>query len=104
VVARIVDKFVAELQAQLAEKRVTLTLSAEARGWLADRGFDPRMGARPMARIIQSEVKKPLAEKILFGELLGGGSVRVEVDQDGTKLVLVATPAEAPPRPEPVEH
>ncbi|MGB8930088.1 MAG: ATP-dependent Clp protease ATP-binding subunit ClpA [Anaeromyxobacteraceae bacterium] len=104
VVGRIVDKFVAELQAQLLEKRVTLTLTAEARGWLADRGFDPRMGARPMARIIQSEVKKPLAEKILFGELIGGGSVHVEVEEDGTKLRLVATPATSPAEPAPVTH
>jgi ATP-dependent Clp protease ATP-binding subunit ClpA len=104
VVARIVDKFVGELAAQLAEKKVTLTLTPEARGWLADRGFDPKMGARPMARIIQAEVKKPLAEKILFGELLGGGSVVVEVDEDGTKLRLVATPAPAPATPAPVTH
>ena len=103
-VARIVDKFVAELAAQLVEKKVTLTLTPEARGWLADRGFDPKMGARPMARIIQAEVKKPLAEKILFGELLGGGSVVVEVEEDGTKLRLVATPAPAPVEPAPVSH
>jgi len=104
VVGRIVDKFVAELQAQLLEKKVALTLTAEARGWLADRGFDPRMGARPMARIIQAEVKKPLAEKILFGELLGGGTVQVEVEEDGTRLRLVATPAAAPAEPAPVAH
>jgi ATP-dependent Clp protease ATP-binding subunit ClpA len=104
VVAKIVDKFVAELAAQLLEKKVTLTLTPEARGWLADRGFDPKMGARPMARIIQAEVKKPLAEKILFGELIGGGSVVVEVDEDGTKLRLVATPAPAPVEPAPVAH
>jgi ATP-dependent Clp protease ATP-binding subunit ClpA len=104
VVGRIVDKFVGELQEQLLEKRVTLTLTAEARGWLADRGFDPKMGARPMARIIQAEVKKPLAEKILFGELLGGGSVQVEVAEDGSRLKLVATPAPAPVEPAPVAH
>ncbi len=104
VVARIVDKFVAELAVQLAEKKVKLTLTAEARGWLADRGFDPKMGARPMARIIQSEVKRPLAEKILFGELLGGGSVQVEVEEDGTKLRLVTAPASTPPEPAPVTH
>ena len=62
------------------------------------------MGARPMARIIQSEVKKPLAEKILFGELIGGGSVHVEVEEDGTKLRLVATPATSPAEPAPVTH
>jgi ATP-dependent Clp protease ATP-binding subunit ClpA len=104
VVAKIVDKFVAELQAQLVEKKVTLTLTAEARGWLADRGFDPKMGARPMARIIQSEVKKPLAEKILFGELIGGGSVQVDVEEDGSRLRLVATPATSPAEPAPVTH
>jgi ATP-dependent Clp protease ATP-binding subunit ClpA len=104
VVARIVDKFVGELQAQLAEKKVTLSLTPEARGWLADRGFDPKMGARPMARIIQAEVKKPLAEKILFGDLIAGGAVVVEVEEDGTRLRLVATPAPATPEPAPVAH
>jgi ATP-dependent Clp protease ATP-binding subunit ClpA len=100
-----VDKLVKELEGQLAEKKVRIELSAEGRGWLAEHGFDRKMGARPMARLIQNEIKKPLAEKILFGELGSGGTVRVEVEADGTKLRLVTAAAAAPrpvPEPEPV--
>jgi ATP-dependent Clp protease ATP-binding subunit ClpA len=99
VVARVVDKFVRELEEQLAEKRVRIELTAEGRGWLAAHGFDPKMGARPMARLIQNELKKPLAEKILFGELREGGTVTVDVDEGGEKLKLVV---QAPTPPEPV--
>ena len=97
-VIRIVDKFVGELAGQLLEKKVTLELTPAGRSWLADHGFDPRMGARPMARLVQNELKKPLAEKILFGELQAGGAVRVEVDDDtdGLRLVVVPAPAPAP--------
>ena len=71
--------------------------------WLAEHGFDRKMGARPMARLIQNEVKKPLAEKILFGELHDGGTVRVDVAEDGEKLRLaVVAPAAAPAPPTPV--
>ena len=77
---------VGELQAQLREKKVTLELSPEARDWLAEHGYDPQFGARPMARLIQTELKKPLADALLFGGLKGGGKVRVEV-ADG-KIVL----------------
>ncbi|HUL60507.1 MAG TPA: ATP-dependent Clp protease ATP-binding subunit ClpA [Anaeromyxobacteraceae bacterium] len=99
VVLKVVDKFVKELESQLAEKKVTIELSAEGRGWLAAHGFDPKMGARPMARLIQNELKKPLAEKILFGELREGGKVRVEVDESGERLklaVVAATPVADP--------
>jgi ATP-dependent Clp protease ATP-binding subunit ClpA len=96
VVARIVDKFVAGLEEQLLEKKVKLELTAEARAWFAEHGFDPKMGARPMARIIQNEIKKPLAEKILFGDLQGGGTVRVEVDLETDRPRLVVVPAVAP--------
>jgi ATP-dependent Clp protease ATP-binding subunit ClpA len=99
-VLKIVDKFVAELSAQLAEKKVAIDLTPEGRGWLAERGFDPKMGARPMGRLIQNELKKPLAEKILFGELREGGRVKVEVDESGDRLRLVVT-APAPPEPVP---
>ncbi len=97
-VIRIVDKFVGELAGQLLEKKVTLELTPAGRSWLADHGFDPKMGARPMARLVQNELKKPLAEKILFGELQAGGAVRVEVDDDtdGLRLVVVPAPAPAP--------
>jgi ATP-dependent Clp protease ATP-binding subunit ClpA len=96
VILKVVDKMVTELEIQLAEKKVRIELTAEGRGWLAERGFDRKMGARPMARLIQNEVKKPLAEKILFGELREGGTVRVEVGDGGDRLRLVVTPATAP--------
>ena len=96
VVARIVDKFVAGLAEQLLEKKVKLDLTLAARAWFAEHGFDPKMGARPMARIIQNEIKKPLAEKILFGELQGGGTVRVDVDLETDRPRLVVVPVVAP--------
>jgi len=79
-VAQVVDKFLFELETQLAEKRVHLTVDAEARTWLAEQGYDPRMGARPMARVIRERIKKPLAEQLLFGGLSEGGSVRIGVE------------------------
>ncbi len=96
VILKVVDKLVKELEAQLAEKKVWIELTPEGRGWLAERGFDRKMGARPMARLIQNELKKPLAEKILFGELHAGGAVRVEVEDGGQKLRLVVKPATTP--------
>lgn len=82
VVGSVVDKFIFELEAVLADKNVTLTLEPDARAWLAERGCDPKMGARPMARLIQEKVKKPLAEDLLFGRLANGGHVRVHVEND----------------------
>jgi ATP-dependent Clp protease ATP-binding subunit ClpA len=81
-IARIVDKFIAELNAQLIEKRVVVKLSSEARAWLAKKGFDRLYGARPMARLIQSKIKEPLAERILFGEDPLTGEVQVELKED----------------------
>jgi len=78
-IASVVDKFVFELEGQLAEKKVALVVEPEARVWLAERGYDPQMGARPMARLIKDRIKKPLAEELLFGRLVGGGTVRVDV-------------------------
>ncbi|MCG7868506.1 MAG: ATP-dependent Clp protease ATP-binding subunit ClpA [gamma proteobacterium symbiont of Stewartia floridana] len=85
-IAKVVDKFVFELEGQLQEKHVNLIVEAEARVWLAEHGYDPQMGARPMARLIQDEIKKPLAEELLFGKLSTGGAVRVDVAED--KLVF----------------
>ena len=82
VVAQVVDKLMFELESQLAEKRVSIILEPEARLWIAERGFDPLMGARPMSRVIQEKIKKPLAEEILFGQLAGGGLARVAVKND----------------------
>jgi ATP-dependent Clp protease ATP-binding subunit ClpA len=81
-IASVVDKFVFELEQQLAEKKVALSMDADARAWLAEKGYDLQMGARPMTRIIQNHIKKPLANEILFGCLTNGGSVRVFV-KDG---------------------
>ena len=82
VVGSVVDKFIFELEAVLADKNVTLTLGPDARVWLAERGYDEKMGARPMARLIQEKVKKPLAEDLLFGRLVNGGHVRIFVEND----------------------
>jgi ATP-dependent Clp protease ATP-binding subunit ClpA len=101
VIAKVVDKLVKELEGQLAEKKVAIELTPAGRAWLGEHGFDRKMGARPMARLIQNELKKPLAEKILFGELHSGGTARVDVEEGGAKLRLVVTPAPAtaPPAP-----
>jgi len=87
-ILKVVDKNIVELRAQLLEKNVQLELTEEARRWLAERGFDPIFGARPMARLVQNEIKKPLAELVLFGRLsnASGGTVRVVVE--GGKLKL----------------
>ncbi len=88
-VIRVVDKLVVELEAQLEEKNVTITLDDDARHWIAKRGYDPKMGARPMARIIREHIRRPLAEELLFGKLTGGGHVTVRVGE-GDDLELVA--------------
>ncbi|APX93945.1 ATP-dependent Clp protease ATP-binding subunit ClpA [Halomonas sp. 1513] len=89
VVRNVVDKFLVELQAQLDEKRVQLDVDEAARSWLAEQGYDPEMGARPMARLIQDKLKKPLAEMILFGELSEhGGVVHVSVEEGDDELRL----------------
>jgi len=97
VVRRVVEKFVLQLEGQLAERGVTINLTPEAADWLAERGYDERMGARPLGRVIQEYIKKPLADQVLFGELVNGGSVTVAVVGEGSeaKLELVAVP----PRP-----
>lgn len=78
-ILRVVDKFIIELETQLQEKHVALNVEPEARRWLAQNGFDPQMGARPMARVIQDQVKRPLADELLFGKLVNGGRVTVLV-------------------------
>ena len=78
-ILRVVDKFLIELELQLHEKNVALSVTPAAREWLAQHGFDPLMGARPMARVIQDRIKRPLADELLFGKLAGGGKVGVDV-------------------------
>ena len=88
VVGRVVDKFVLELEAQLADRKVTIELSDEARTWLGNKGYSPDYGARPLTRVIQEQVKKPLAEELLFGKLSKGGVVVVGVDEDTDTLTF----------------
>ena len=89
-----VDKFIGELQAQLVDKHVTLTLTDAARSWFAQQGFDALYGARPMARLIQQKVKEPLAEELLFGQLQHGGQAVVEVADDDIRLAITPSPSE----------
>jgi ATP-dependent Clp protease ATP-binding subunit ClpA len=77
IVRKVVEKFVLQLEAQLSERQVNIELSEDAANWLAEKGYDQQMGARPLARIIQEYVKKPLADEVLFGRLVKGGTVRV---------------------------
>ena len=93
IIERVVDKFIVELDHQLNEKKVFLQLTPKARRWLAERGYDPSFGARPMARLIQNEIKRVLADEILFGSLQGGGNV--EVDENDGKLVFAYSPLTA---------
>jgi len=89
----VVDKFIFELEQQLLDKKVSLSVDAAARGWIAEKGYDPKMGARPMARVIQDHIKKPLANELLFGSLAGGGAVRVYVEADALAFEIDAAKA-----------
>ncbi|WP_199608712.1 ATP-dependent Clp protease ATP-binding subunit ClpA [Flocculibacter collagenilyticus] len=82
IILQVVDKFIVELQAQLDSKGVSMELTEEAKQWLADKGYDKAMGARPMSRLIQDKLKKPLANEVLFGKLATGGNVKIVVDKD----------------------
>lgn len=95
VILQVVDKFIVELQAQLDNKGVSLEISSQARQWLADQGYDKSMGARPMARLIQEKIKKELANELLFGELVGGGSVKITLKNDNLKFVCTALKKQA---------
>ena len=100
-VAKVVDKFVIEMEEQLQQKGVTLAVDEAARRLIAERGYDPKMGARPMARMVQETLKKPLAEELLFGRLAQGGHVRVSVK--GGEFDLMIEPA-VPKLPAPAAH
>src|SRR5439155_228721 len=96
-VERVVDKFITELDAQLLARRVTVQLTPGARRWLAERGYDQTFGARPMARLIQTEIKRVLADEMLFGQLREGGRVEIDAGPDG--LVFRYAPLKAPAAP-----
>ncbi|TAN01774.1 MAG: ATP-dependent Clp protease ATP-binding subunit ClpA, partial [Rhizobiaceae bacterium] len=105
VIHQVVQKFVMQLEAQLAERRVTFDLSSEAIAWLAEKGYDERMGARPLGRVIQQHIKKPLADEVLFGKLKKGGTVKVTVEQketgeSGLKLEAIADEVPLAPKKE----
>jgi ATP-dependent Clp protease ATP-binding subunit ClpA len=100
VMETIVEKFILQLEAQLAERRVAITLESEARAWLAEKGFDPVFGARPLARVIQAHVRDPLTDEILFGRLEGGGTVTIGMKDD--KLEFKFEAAAPPKTPVPV--
>jgi ATP-dependent Clp protease ATP-binding subunit ClpA len=95
-IERVVDKLLVECEAQLEAKRVTISVDEGARRWIAKKGYDPKMGARPMARVIQEHIKRPLAEELLFGKLVNGGHVEVSLSEDGEKLKLDARSADQP--------
>ena len=95
-IEQVVDKMLVEVEAQLEQKGVTISLDDAARAWLAERGYDPKMGARPMARLLQDQIKRPLAEELLFGKLVNGGQVLISVGEDGKALQLRCVPARQP--------
>jgi ATP-dependent Clp protease ATP-binding subunit ClpA len=101
VIHQVVQKFVMQLEAQLADRGVTFDLAPEAIAWLADKGYDERMGARPLGRVIQEHIKKPLADEVLFGRLKKGGTVRITVvgENGDSKLKLDAVADEVPVKP-----
>jgi ATP-dependent Clp protease ATP-binding subunit ClpA len=99
IIDRVVEKFVLQLEGQLADRGVTIELSPEARVWLGKKGYDPLYGARPLGRVIQEHLKKPLAEELLFGQLQKGGAVLVGLDSAGEKLTFSYKPTPtAPPK------
>ena len=87
-IGSVVDKFIAQLESQLTEKKVELIVDEDARTWIGDEGYDPQMGARPMSRVLQEHIKRPLSEEILFGDLAKGGTVRVTVQEGKLHLEI----------------
>jgi len=99
VMESIVEKFILQLEAQLTERRIAFELTPEARAWLGRKGYDPVYGARPLARVIQTEVRDPLTDEILFGRLENGGTVRIRLEGDALAFAIspAAPPQSAPP-------
>ncbi len=100
IVGRVVEKFVMQLEAQLADRNVTIELSSAAKEWLAERGYDKLYGARPLARVIQEHIKKPLAEELLFGRLVKGGSVKVTLKDGKLDFEIIEAALPALPKPD----
>ena len=103
VVRKVVEKFILQLEAQLSERQVNIEISTEAADWLAEKGYDQQMGARPLARVIQEHIKKPLAEELLFGKLKDGGTVRILKKDDGLAFDYLSRDDEKA-LPKPVER
>ncbi len=99
VMETIVEKFVLQLESQLAERRVAITLEPEARAWLGKKGYDPVFGARPLARVVQREIRDPLTDEILFGKLENGGTVTIGVADDRLTFAYAPSEPSEPPRP-----
>ncbi len=95
VVSHVVDKFILQLELQLADRGVHIELDDEARQWLTDRGYDKLYGARPMARLVQEKIKQPLAEELLFGKLVNGGEVKVRIKDNAPSFEIVPAPPKA---------
>ncbi|WP_284123853.1 ATP-dependent Clp protease ATP-binding subunit ClpA [Parerythrobacter aestuarii] len=100
-VARVVDKFILQLELQLAEQNVDIQFDADARAWLADKGYDRLYGARPMGRLLQERIKQPLAEELLFGKLSDGGEVHVSIKDGKPSFELTPAPPKAKPKRRP---
>src|SRR5262249_45252005 len=98
-IERVVDKLIVEVGSQLEQKGVTITLDDAARRWVAEKGYDAKMGARPMARTIQEHIKRPLGGGLVLGRPAGGGHVRVSAARDGAPRALPSEPAQSPTVP-----
>jgi len=101
VISKVIEKFVFQLEAQLADRNVSIELTDAAKDWLGEHGYDEQFGARPMGRVIQEHIKKPLAEELLFGKLEGGGTVRVDAQEQDGKMQLVFEIVESRPKAKP---
>lgn len=99
IIERVVEKFVLQLEAQLADRNVTIDMSDAARAWLARKGFDAAYGARPLSRSIQEHVKKPMAEELLFGKLSKGGAVQIDIDKDDNSKLAFTFIEDKPRKP-----
>jgi ATP-dependent Clp protease ATP-binding subunit ClpA len=91
----VVDKFILQLELQLADRNVHIDLDDEARQWLTDRGYDKLYGARPMGRLVQEKIKQPLAEELLFGKLVNGGEVKVRIKDNAPAFEIAPAPPKA---------